>query len=660
VNRRLLLLLVVLLGGGLIGGSVSAAAERAAVIQESTWEAGGLDSWSAFTVRVSSERGFRGELVLEPAPLRQASSQIPPPPDTPSPSVRTPIVLEAGVERLVSVMVPVGDTAYRATLRDTSGALVFTGQGRRAPARTSNHLGLLTDRRNGEALVQVGSLLPLSFTRRFRSVADFPTDVLRLAGLDAIVVGDFDSASLGGEQRQALLDFVGLGGSLVVTGGDAATRTVAPLPEALVPLRPEATTSASLAPLADLAGQTTDIVTPVATGQLRSGRVLVGGLHGPPLVIQASYGWGHVIQLTYDPFAVTSSSPATAGLRAIPYWSTALMRATKTADALPLVRGDQSSGPPAPEWSVLDWFPGPPPARGGPAGPLLVVYPLLIGGAAFVLGRGRGRRPAEWLALPVLVAVVTAAVVPVGWGLGASRLTSDEIAIERLGPPGTTATVESYHRLMPSGRTDVAVSLGNPSLGSSAPAPRPPYVPPVKHVFVINIENKGYDETWGVTSTAPYLAHKLRKQGGRRDRFVAQRDRRFLDSRHLQNVLDQCQQILRLSLGITDSDSLPVSKQTEVSVAQHFQRRKNRREGTLQIVHDHFHQIVAHLLQLAELSIAALERVGGRLELEKASDAGTENEAVVRLGEKIVATGFDSLHSVAGIVESSDEDDGDT
>ncbi len=43
--------------------------------------------------------------------------------------------------------------------------------------------------------------------------------------------------------------------------------------------------------------------------------------------------------------------------------------------------------------------------------------------------------------------------------------------------------------------------------------PRPTYVPPVKHVFVINIENKGYDETWGPTSTAPYLAHKLRKQG---------------------------------------------------------------------------------------------------------------------------------------------------
>lgn len=42
---------------------------------------------------------------------------------------------------------------------------------------------------------------------------------------------------------------------------------------------------------------------------------------------------------------------------------------------------------------------------------------------------------------------------------------------------------------------------------------RPAYVPAIKHVFVINIENKGYDATWGPTSLAPYLARTLRDQG---------------------------------------------------------------------------------------------------------------------------------------------------
>ena len=39
------------------------------------------------------------------------------------------------------------------------------------------------------------------------------------------------------------------------------------------------------------------------------------------------------------------------------------------------------------------------------------------------------------------------------------------------------------------------------------------YVPPIKHVYVINIENKGYEETWGADSAAPYLAKKLRHKG---------------------------------------------------------------------------------------------------------------------------------------------------
>jgi phospholipase C len=49
--------------------------------------------------------------------------------------------------------------------------------------------------------------------------------------------------------------------------------------------------------------------------------------------------------------------------------------------------------------------------------------------------------------------------------------------------------------------------------GATATAPVSGYVPPVKHVFVINIENKGYDSTWGPSSAAPYLAKTLRSKG---------------------------------------------------------------------------------------------------------------------------------------------------
>jgi hypothetical protein len=47
----------------------------------------------------------------------------------------------------------------------------------------------------------------------------------------------------------------------------------------------------------------------------------------------------------------------------------------------------------------------------------------------------------------------------------------------------------------------------------AAAAPDSAYLPPAKHVFVVNIENKDYERTWGPGSEAPYLAKQLRRKG---------------------------------------------------------------------------------------------------------------------------------------------------
>ena len=42
----------------------------------------------------------------------------------------------------------------------------------------------------------------------------------------------------------------------------------------------------------------------------------------------------------------------------------------------------------------------------------------------------------------------------------------------------------------------------------------PPRPPAIRHVFVIVLENKNYDATFGAGSAAPYLAHTLVRAGG--------------------------------------------------------------------------------------------------------------------------------------------------
>lgn len=59
----------------------------------------------------------------------------------------------------------------------------------------------------------------------------------------------------------------------------------------------------------------------------------------------------------------------------------------------------------------------------------------------------------------------------------------------------------------------LTVVAAAPAVSSQAGTSISAYVPPIKHVFVINLEKKGYERTWGAGSAAPYLAQTLRSQG---------------------------------------------------------------------------------------------------------------------------------------------------
>ena len=61
-------------------------------------------------------------------------------------------------------------------------------------------------------------------------------------------------------------------------------------------------------------------------------------------------------------------------------------------------------------------------------------------------------------------------------------------------------------------RAFIACLLASAALFALAgPATAAP--PPIKHVFVIALENKGFDTTFGPNSSAPYLSQTLTSQG---------------------------------------------------------------------------------------------------------------------------------------------------
>jgi hypothetical protein len=76
-----------------------------------------------------------------------------------------------------------------------------------------------------------------------------------------------------------------------------------------------------------------------------------------------------------------------------------------------------------------------------------------------------------------------------------------------------SAMTNGRRRLLLIVATAVLTVSGLTGSATARPGPASAYLPPAHHVFVVNLENKGYDETWGPDSPAPYLSQTLRAQG---------------------------------------------------------------------------------------------------------------------------------------------------
>jgi len=475
------------------------------------WGRSPAGAWTPYvvTVRNGSPEEVDGEVVLTPSPVPGPGAPAEPfgpapavmalggsdrsgpvdtsqypetaPPVRPVwPSHRAPLtVAGGGASKTLTVLVLEAPYGYSAEVRDGKGRVVAT----ESPAMTvavrpvwtvavlgpADPDGILRSSDRSGLVSQLG-------VTHLEGGQDLPEDALLLSGLQAILISGFDTGSLSDAQVRALRDFVGLGGVLVLGGGTSWAGTLRSLPDELVPLRPDGTASASLAPLAPVvedpppgpvrrpvlkaraieaaraaAAAASASTATVATGGVRHGTTVLAQAGAPPLIVQSSYGSGHVVQLSYDPFAepfTSNGALARLGLeagvsRALELLGTGERRSggsTGAADRLwsPVLEKPsslQADWPAWPSWSVL----------------VLGLYVLAVGPLAFVAVRPgaplRGGR-APW-AVPLaglfVAAVIGAPYATRSGGLGQPEVRLDNVVtVHRLGADGA-ALVDTFH-----------------------------------------------------------------------------------------------------------------------------------------------------------------------------------------------------------------------
>ncbi len=428
------------------------------------WEVGDASWWSTYVVRVTNrgDRDFSGEVVLSPSPSAAVGAVH-----------RVPFDLAAGSQRNVAVPLLVTGDRYTADVLDRSGRPVSRGEPLAAPPGGDEWVGLLTDVPTGRAFLPATSRPPFRVSERFASALDFPDSAAMLTGLKAVVIVDFDSASLSKPQVAALEDFVALGGSLVLGGGLSAERTVLPLPAALTPLRPNATRPASLAPLADLAGQPDGGPAVVATGDIAGGQsVLESVVERVPLVIEQVLGAGRIVQLAYDPLEELGRSKALGAIardHALARAGVGSPEPAEPPDSPEPTTFGSSVDPSLEALRSLSGGGGAAAGRPLGAGMVLAVYALLIGPVGYGLLKARHRPAMLWPLAAVAASVAAAsawAVLAAPWG---DAHAYREVQVETMSPDGP-ASVDTYRLLRSRRPAPAKVVFAAGSLG--APVPR--------------------------------------------------------------------------------------------------------------------------------------------------------------------------------------------
>jgi len=438
----------------------------------------GRGAWVPYTVTVRNlgDQDFTGRLLLlkriaiKPsllprltvpgvgsliAPVGTAAGGMANPPDA---AFQFPVALSPRHKKTYTFFAP--DDFGSVIVQDPLARQVAEGP---VDDRKSVAIGTLTDSQSLAGEVEPIRLGELTMkVTQWNDANPFPDQAAYLSGYSAILIDRFDSGRLSKAQLNALNEFVGLGGELVLAGGADLGRTIRALPQQLVAFHPTGPSPVdSLAPVADLSGLASDLAAPVAEGTLSAGAVVIlGTAAGRPLEAEARYGSGRVVELLFDPDSPAAGAGSPTGLSSLAF-SQAIARGLESiprtepagrilvdAGQLPAVLFPRPSDSPFPPlWLVAG---------------MLAIYLVLVLPANYLVVRRLGRPGLFWATTPALAVLFTMVSYLLGQGLQAG-ITDQEIQFYRVGPDGIVSRVDVHGIVFPT-RGDHQVSFGSDSL----------------------------------------------------------------------------------------------------------------------------------------------------------------------------------------------------
>ncbi len=279
------------------------------------------ETWIPVRVMLSNTgTDFTGTLSINPASVLAPSGSA-------STLYQSSIMLPTGAQKQITLYIPFNSDmageyqSLNVQLLDTHGRLI---QAQSAQLHALNaedvFVGLISDQPGNFGALNSVDLPDRNATivTAALNASNFPTTAAALDNFDMLVLDNFTTGSLNSDQLDALQAWIQRGGALVEVGGLSWLRTLAPLPDNLVPVNVTDTSvlsgGVSLLPLSgpptktELAQAPKTLSAPVpistaatvpAPSDSISTTLLSAG--NTPLLVQRQQGHGLIYYLAFDP-----------------------------------------------------------------------------------------------------------------------------------------------------------------------------------------------------------------------------------------------------------------------------------------------------------------------------------------------------------------------